>query len=106
MSDAPTEPDAGTPAAATSTRPELDGAAIRDLVIRLARPTRTGGHVIERAAILAEGSRCGDIEAWIVHHGGEPEMPPVRVGRGLHADRGDRPGGAPTRYLLPAGALA
>jgi hypothetical protein len=101
ISSEPAEAEAA-PAPARST---IDDTGIQDLVTRLARPTKAGGHVIERAAILAEGSHCGDIEAWILRHGGEAEMPPVKVGSGLHADRGGRPGGAPTRYVLPAGAL-
>jgi hypothetical protein len=88
----------------------FDDAAIRALVVRLARPTKAGGHVIERAAILAEGSHCGDIEAWILQHGGHPEAPAAaRAATGLYAERqtaaGARPGAPAVRYLLPAGAL-
>jgi hypothetical protein len=85
-------------------------AAIRAVVARLARPHRSGGSVIERAAILAEGDASADILAWILRHDGEPEdavaaAPP----RGLH---GTGFGGSaptrrgPARYLLPAGALS
>jgi len=66
----------------------IDEAAIREIVARLSRPIASGAHTIERAAILAEGSDCAEIEAWIVREGGEPHVegagPP---GRGLHADR-------------------
>ena len=50
---------------------------------------------------------AGAIEAWIVAHGGEPEVPLIRTSRlGLH----DRTGGAvavrpPRRYVLPVTAL-
>lgn len=103
MRDAASEPpDTDRP----EPRSTLEDDAIQALVARLARPTKAGGHVIERAAILAEGSHCGDIEAWILRRGGQAEAPPVRVGTGLYADRGGQPGGPPTRYVLPAGALA
>ena len=88
----------------------IDETTIRAIVVRLARPTASGAHSIERAAILAEGSDCAEIEAWIVREGGEPHVdgaaPP---GRGLHADRANaRPSSAssvPSRYVLPALAL-
>jgi hypothetical protein len=89
----------------------IDDRAIHEIVNRLARPTASGDRAIERAAILAEGSNCSDIEAWIVRMGGEPQgssAAPLRTG--LHADRinaGFSPeGAAPTRYLLPAESLA
>jgi hypothetical protein len=71
--------------------------AIRAVVVRLSRPHASGGDVIERAAILAEG---GDAEATV------PRAP----SRGLHGARlaGD-PGATrdiPRRYVLPVGALA
>jgi hypothetical protein len=84
-----------------------DEAAIRAIVVRLARPIASGGHTIERAAILAEGSACAEIEAWILREGGEPHVDAAGPrGRGLHADRTDarsasRPV-APSRYVLPA----
>ncbi len=49
----------------------IDDAEIRAIVERLARPAKSGGHTIERAAILAEGANCGAIEAWIVRTGGD-----------------------------------
>jgi hypothetical protein len=88
----------------------IDDSAIHEIVIRLARPTPSGDHAIERAAILAEGSNCSDIEAWIIRMGGEPQAgvaAPLRAG--LHADRinarSSPAGAAPTRYVLPAGSL-
>ncbi len=89
----------------------IDEPTIRAIVVRLARPIASGAHVVERAAILAEGSDCAEIEAWILRVGGEPygdsAMPPRRGG--LHAERAnvrsERAGVTPSRYLLPAGAL-
>ena len=85
--------------------------AIRAVVARLARPHRSGGSVIERAAILAEGGRSGG-GSWsrIERHAGEAEVvESAAPQRGLH---GTGFGGAPTarrgpaRYVLPAGALS
>ncbi|HEV7774338.1 MAG TPA: hypothetical protein VGO48_13745 [Conexibacter sp.] len=89
----------------------IDETAIRAIVVRLARPIASGAHTIDRAALLAEGPDCAEIEAWIVREGGEPYVnaAPPR-GRGLHADRENTrssPAGAvPSRYVLPASALA
>ncbi len=87
-----------------------DDAAIRALVKRLARPNATGGAVVERAALMAEGTSLDSVIAWIEAHDGRPELRPAAKpsGRGLHAARlsasaDDRP---PLRYVLPAGALA
>jgi hypothetical protein len=77
--------------------------AIRAVVKRLARP-HPKGKVIERAAILAEGPASAAIVAWIMSHAGEPETASAAVPRGLHGARGAG-GGAPQRYVLPAGAL-
>src|SRR4051812_46719366 len=85
--------------------------AIRATVIRLARPQRNGDAVIERSAIMAEGTPAAAIEAWIVAHGGEPETArPAPRGLGLYGDAHsgratavvDR---APRRYVLPASAF-
>ena len=88
---------------------ELDD-AIRAVVVRLARPHASGGDVIERAAILAEGGDAAAIVAWILAHAGEAEATPPRASRGLHGARlGGDPAatrGIPRRYLLPAGALS
>lgn len=90
----------------------IDETEIRAIVVRLARPIASGAHTIDRAALLAEGADCAEIEAWIVRAGGEPHTDataPRGRGRGLHADRAQArsaPAGAmPTRYVLPAGAL-
>jgi hypothetical protein len=82
---------------------------IRRMVVRLSRPNRSGGVVIERAAILATGRDSAAIFEWITAHAGEPEIAaPAAPARGLH---GSGFGGAvtaprgPARYVLPAGAL-
>ena len=78
---------------------------IRTLVKRLARPHASGGQVIERAAILAEGADSGAVLTWIKDNDWEPEdlAPPAAVG-GLHGARAGaaRPH-APLRYVLPPG---
>jgi hypothetical protein len=83
--------------------------SIRKLVTRLARPHSSGGHVVERAAILAEGSSFTTIMAWIVDHGGEPEAQAAAQSQGLHGARLNQGGGSvsPTtlRFVLPAGVL-
>jgi hypothetical protein len=82
-----------------------DDTAVRELVTRLSRPSRGGGHVIERAAMLAEGSEFRNIEAWVLDHGGQGEAGPTVVGGGLFERASTRPTPPPSRYLLPAGAL-
>jgi hypothetical protein len=85
--------------------------AIRAVVVRLSRPHASGGDVIERAAILAEGGDAAAIVAWIIAHAGEAEATVPRApSRGLHGARlGGDPGTTrviPRRYVLPVGALA
>ena len=89
----------------------MDDSSSEKIVRRLARPRPAGGHVVERAAVLAEGPHCADIEAWILSHGGEAE----EVGAddehdgGIFAARSTltRPGAHhPARYVLPAGTLS
>jgi hypothetical protein len=89
----------------------VDDDTIRTLVTRLARPHKSGGEVIERAAILAEGAESRDVLDWIVARGAvAEEVAPVKSsGRGLHSARlADARGAAqssPRRYVLPPGAL-
>jgi hypothetical protein len=83
--------------------------ATRAVVTRLSRRHSSGGTVIERAAILAEGADSARVVAWVVAHGGQPEAAVVSQTRGLHSPRADAPPGvvrAPLRYVLPAGAVA
>jgi hypothetical protein len=88
----------------------MDDPAIRALLSRLARPHKSGGQVIERAAILAEGADFPEVLAWITAHDGAPETTvAVASGRGLHGPRISDGGGgqqrAPHRYVLPTGTL-
>lgn len=77
------------------------------VVARLARRQASGCEVIERAAILAEGTRSGAILAWLTSHGWEAEKAPgvpSGGGRGgLHNERAredDRAGSRPPqRYV-------
>jgi len=86
----------------------MDDTAIRELVGRLARPHASGGKVIERAAILAEGEGADEIVAWIIGRDGEPVAALAGRAGGLHGGRlagTGRADGPPLRYVLPAGAL-
>ncbi len=87
----------------------LTNDAIRAVVSRLSRPAASGGSVIERAAILAEGAESEAIIRWILAHAGQPEASaPSAPARGLHGTRWSGGGGAerhPPRYVLPAGVL-
>ncbi len=89
----------------------MDDDAIRTLVRRLSRPHASGGDVIERAAILAEGADFAAVMTWITAHDGAPEATAsVTPKRGLHAARVNEAPGAqartPRRFVLPPGALA
>jgi hypothetical protein len=88
-----------------------DDAVIRALLTRLARPHASGGQVIERAALLAEGNEFPAIMDWITDHAGVAEATAASAPRqGLHGAR--MTGGTaanpakPLRYVLPAGTLA
>lgn len=84
---------------------------IKALVSRLSRRHPSGGTVIERAAIMAEGADTAQVVAWILDHDGQPEaVADTSAKRGLHSPRLSGPIGpeprAPARYVLPAGALS
>ena len=89
----------------------MESDAICTLVTRLARPHASGGEVVERAALLAEGGNFSEVMTWITDHGGEPE-PTAMSGPagGLHGslehDQRGNESRAPLRFVLPAGALA
>jgi hypothetical protein len=88
----------------------MDDDQILALVKRLARPHASGGAVIERAAILAEGADFASVMAWITDHDGHAE-PTVAAGstHGLHGSRltdaGTEQRRTPLRYVLPTGTL-
>jgi hypothetical protein len=86
---------------------------ISTLVARLSRKHRSGGRVIERAAIMAEGGNSAAILAWLADNDWRPEEDATvskdRDGMGLHgmrreADRGRAQTQAPRRYISPAPA--
>jgi hypothetical protein len=88
----------------------MDEDAIRTLVTRLSRRHPSGGKVIERAAIMAEGAHSTEVVAWILAHDGAPEAAVTSASsHGLHGSRMSDGIGAeppqPLRYVLPAGAL-
>ena len=88
----------------------VDDDAIRSLVTRLARAHPSGGTVIERAAIVAEGADSEAVLTWIFAHGGKPEATVETPSRhGLHGSRLHVSGGsaprAASRFVLPSGAL-
>jgi len=106
-----TNPETPASAVPTTKRRTMDDDAIRTIVTRLSRPHSSGGEVIERAAILAEGADFAAVVEWILAHDGEPETrAPSVAGRGLHSSRLSDGAGAeprtPLRFVLPAGALA
>jgi hypothetical protein len=88
----------------------VDDLEINALVTRLSRPHSSGGVVIERAAILAEGADFAAVMNWITDHDGTPDATVSATrGRGLHGARmngGDAAASrAPLRFVLPRGAL-
>jgi len=87
----------------------VDDDAIRTLVTRLARAHPSGGTVVERAAIMAAGTDSEAVMEWIMAHGATPEAAEESTPRhGLHGSRlhaGGTAPRAPSRFVLPAGAL-
>lgn len=80
------------------------------LVARLSRPHPSGGRVIERAAIMAEGGNSAAILDWLAAGDWVPEEAMAssghRGGSGLHgmrreAERGRAQAAAPRRYVSP-----
>jgi len=83
---------------------------IRSVVTRLSRPHKSGGVVVERAAILASGGDYRAILAWIDDHDGVGEaQAAVAPKGGLHGRRvgysTESQVGEPTRFVIPAGVL-
>ena len=89
----------------------MDDDAVRQLLHRLARAHPSGGSVIERVAIVAEGSGSDAVIKWMFAHGAQAEATsPPTARHGLHEAAGWVTTGAakpsvPSRYILPAGAL-
>jgi hypothetical protein len=97
---------------ATATAARADGTKeqeIRVLLARLGRPDRSGGTVIERAALLAEGADFDATIAWILAHGGQPEARAIAAPQGgMYGRKADGSGAGsqtPRRFVLPPGAL-
>ncbi|MGI8428928.1 MAG: hypothetical protein ACR2OB_06400 [Solirubrobacteraceae bacterium] len=88
----------------------MNDETIKALVVRLSRADAFGGDTIERAAILAEGSDCASVVAWILARGGTPETAVAAPSTsGLHSSLSAKEvkrSSAPLRYTLPAGLLA
>ncbi len=88
-----------------------DTDAIGVIVKRLARPHPSGGTVIDRPVILAEGIRSTAILAWIADHGGAPDSTLAHSqSKGLHspgpAGGLGRQATQARRYILPAHAFS
>lgn len=84
----------------------MDEAEISVLVTRLARPHSSGGVVVERASLLAEGANFAEIVDWILAHGGVAEAPSDQRGGGLQGiaalERGAASVVTARRFVLPA----
>jgi hypothetical protein len=88
----------------TQTATEETAAVVR----RLARPHASGGMVIERSVILAEGANSAAILNWIAEHDGIADSTaPSTRGHGLHGSRANAPpqDAPPRRFVLPARAF-
>jgi hypothetical protein len=88
----------------------MDDDEICAVVRRLARPHASGGEVIERSVILAEGSESAAIMTWILEHSGVADSTTAGISKGgLHASREQTglggQGRPPLRFILPAGAF-
>ncbi|GEM_PF-861765 len=84
----------------------MDESEISNLVSRLARPHSSGGVVVERASLLAEGANFAAIMDWILAHGGVAEAPGDQRGGGLQGiaaiERGAASVVTARRFVLPA----
>lgn len=84
------------------------GAVVR----RLARPHASGGTVIERSVIIAEGASSAAILSWISDHRGVADSTAsagAARSTGLHGSRinaaGGQEAGPARRFVLPADAF-
>jgi len=84
----------------------VDESEISTLVSRLARPHSSGGVVVERASLLAEGANFAAIMDWILAHGGVAEAASDQRGGGLQGmaafERGAASVVSARRFVLPA----
>ncbi len=88
----------------TQTATDETGALVR----RLARPHASGGMVIERSVILAEGANSAAILTWISEHDGIADSTaPSTRSHGLHGSGANAPlqAAPPRRFVLPASAF-
>jgi hypothetical protein len=88
----------------TQTPTDETGALVR----RLARPHASGGMVIERSVILAEGANSAAILSWISAHDGIADSTTASTrSHGLHGSRASTPLQAEParRFVLPARAF-
>lgn len=88
----------------------MDDDGIRAVLTRLSRRHPSGGVVVERAAVMAEGENSAAILSWIVDHDGRPEaVTPAKASGGLHSRQLHETGGLgsrpPRRFVLPPEAL-
>ncbi len=90
-----------------TTDPTGDEAAIGARVRRLSRPHSSGGAVIERSVILAEGAGALAMLAWIEDHDGVGDTTATGVPKGgLHGARMTQAHDGPAkRFVLPADAF-
>lgn len=102
------QPAGGAAAGGSGDSPDAVGAVVR----RLARPHASGGTVIERSVIIAEGSGSAAILSWIADHHGVADSTAgagSARGGGLHGARISaavgREDDPPRRFVLPADAF-
>jgi hypothetical protein len=97
-----------TPPEPMPREPEAATDPTEALIRRLARPHPSGGVVIERSVILAEGTRSAAILSWISGHDGVADSTTPTSSRGLHgrAASDPRPDAPPRRFVLPRHAFA
>lgn len=108
----PVVPQLATGAGGDGAAPAEADHAIGAVVRRLARPHASGGTVIERSVIIAEGAGSAAILSWIAaHHGVADSTAGAGSARsgGLHGSRINVAAGrddAPARrFVLPADAF-
>jgi hypothetical protein len=112
-SSTPSRPGASSSRRAIGTEQQASDApdAVGAVVRRLARPHASGGTVIERSVIIAEGSGSAEILSWISAHDGVADSTAAggaaRTGlHGAQLSSAVRRDDAPARrFVLPPGAF-